>query len=524
MSAPLLITGLIILLLIVAGQYLLASRSKRIEGALREEIRQAKARADGFQTIMEHAPFEILLKDSEGRYVEVSRSWQEYYGVTNEEAARKTPQELFGDDFGDRLSARDRRALSDGRAIETEDEVPHPDGTTHLFHTTTFPIPGEDGRASGLGMISADVTKRKQTEQALRESEEQLRTITDNLPVLIVRWDRELRYRFANKFAEQWSGRPVSGIVGRTIPEVFGEKAYEQVRWAIESGLSGKVVRIEERLEYPDGVIRDVDIAYIPDRAGDGEVLGCFALVQDVTERKQLEAKLLRKERLAAMGQLTGTVAHELRNPLAAIAMSLGVIGHKASGAGLDLERALDRAARSMRRCETIITELLDFARARGLQPQPTRLDDWLAELLDEYETPAGVSLSIKLQCEDLVLAIDPDELRRAVINLLDNACDAMAPNGGGGPYDLAVTTRVEGGRLEMIFVDIGPGIPADIMPDIMEPLFSTKSFGTGLGLPTVKRIMEEHGGGVEIDSEEGKGARAVLWLPVDDRREEIAG
>jgi PAS domain S-box-containing protein len=212
MSVPLLTAGLVILSLIVAGQYLLARRAKRTEAELRQEIREARRRAEGLRSLLEYAPFEVLLKDSKGRYVEVSRSWQEYYGITNEEAAGKTPQELFGDDFGDRLSARDRRALSGGRAIETDDAVPHPDGTTHLFHTTTFPIPGEHEKVAGLGMISTDITERKRTEQALRESEEQLRTITDNLPVLIVRWDREQRYRFANKPAEQWYGHDIRSV------------------------------------------------------------------------------------------------------------------------------------------------------------------------------------------------------------------------------------------------------------------------------------------------------------------------
>ncbi len=512
--------------LIAAGQYLLARRKKRIERDLRAELHKARGRAEGFQSLLEYAPFEILLKDSEGRYAEVSRSWQEYYGITNEEAAGKTPQEVFGGDFGTSLSARDQRALNEGCPIETEDEVPHPDGTTHLFHTITFLIAGKDGKPAGLGMISADVTERKRTEQALRESEEQLRTITDNLPVLIVRWDREQKYRFANRSAEQWYGLSASEIIGKTIPEVFGDRAHETVRWAIEKGLSGEVVRFEQRLEYPDGITRDVEIAYIPEHAEDGEVLGCFALVQDVSERKSLEAELLRKERLAAMGQLTGTVAHELRNPLGAVAMSLGVIGQKAADAELDLGRALERATRGMGRCETIITELLDFARARGLQPQSTLLDDWLARLLDEYEAPDAIRLSLDLQCAGVEASIDRDKLRRAVINLLENACDAMGPSGNDGEanLELAVSTRVEGGRVKIIVADNGPGIPADIMPEIMEPLFSTKSFGTGLGLPTVKRILEEHGGGIEIESKEGKGVRAKLWLPTDDGPKEAAG
>lgn len=664
MSFPLLIAGLVALSLIAAGQFLLARRAKRIERDLREEIHKARLRAEAFQNLMEHAPFEVILKDSEGRYVEVSRSWQEYYGMSGEDAAGKTPREIFGGDFGTGLSARDQRALNEGRPIETEDEAPHSDGTTHLFHTITFPIPGEDGQPASLGMISTDITERKVTERALREtekrfravldnapvtivlkdaneryllvnrawenrfgvtneeavgktiveiseavagkpaqvffrpdvakirsvydrkvleegktleteeqtpgpagmdldflairfpisdregkvtglglvgteitdrkhteralrdSEEQLRTITDNLPVLIVRWDREQKYRFANRPAEQWYGLSASEFIGKTILEVFGVRAHETVRWAIEKGLSGEVVRFEQRLEYPDGITRDVEIAYIPEHAEDGEVLGCFALVQDVSERRKLEAELLRKERLAAMGQLTGTVAHELRNPLGAIAVSLGVIGQKAADAELDLGRALERATRGVGRCETIITELLDFARAKGLQPQSTLLDDWLARLLDEYEAPDAIRLSLDLQCAGVEASIDRDKLRRAIINLLENACDAMSPSGNDGEanLELAVSTRVEGGRVKIIVADNGPGIPADIMPAIMEPLFSTKSFGTGLGLPTVKRILEEHGGGIEIESKEGKGVRVKLWLPTDDGPKEAAG
>ncbi|MBE9556710.1 MAG: PAS domain-containing protein [Proteobacteria bacterium] len=510
MSVPLLVTGIVILSLIAAGQYMLARRAKRTEASLREAGKL-------FRAVMDNAPFEIILKDAEGRYVQVNKTWERLYGYSNKEAKGKTVREVIPDEYTVPLTARDAEVLRWGKTIESEDKAAHPDGTVHDFFSVRFPIPGSDGQAEGLGLISADITGRRLTERALRKREEQLRTITDNLPVLIVRWDRDMRYRFANRPAEQWYSRPASEIVGKTIPEVFGEKAYETVRWAIETGLSGETIRFEQQLAYPDGVTRDVEIAYIPDRAADGEVLGCFALVQDVSDRKNLEAELLRKERLAAMGQLTGTVAHELRNPLGAVAISLGVIRQKTVDSELGLERALDRAGRAMRRCEAIITELLDFARARGLQPQSTSLDNWLAELLDEYEMSAGVSLSRELQCAGVEPAIDRDELRRAVINLLDNARDSMASieDDNDDSHILAVSTRIEGARAEIVVADNGPGIPADTLPHIMEPLFSTKSFGTGLGLPTVKRIMEEHGGGIEIESNEGKGVQATLWLPV---------
>jgi signal transduction histidine kinase len=248
---------------------------------------------------------------------------------------------------------------------------------------------------------------------------------------------------------------------------------------------------------------------------------------QDITERKRLEQQILRSERLATLGQLTGTVAHEIRNPLGVIANSIRVIKHKCSEAGLDLGATLERTDRSIKRCDRIITDLLDFARARGIRPEPTDLDTWLSDVLKEQHLPEGITIKSNLQANGVVVDFDPDELRRAVINVVDNACQAMVNGYGeneataGG--ELTVASRLNGERVEIEFADNGPGIPKDILPQVLEPLFSTKSFGTGLGLPTVQRIMEEHDGGLEISSEEGHGTRVTLWLPPPDGGEGVS-
>ena len=115
----------------------------------------------------------------------------------------------------------------------------------------------------------------------------------------------------------------------------------------------------------------------------------------------------------------------------------------------------------------------------------------------------------------------DRDRFRRAIINVFDNACQAMTGEVGREAADadnavLSVKTQRKNGRVEVIFEDRGPGIPADVLPRIFEPLFSTKGFGVGLGLPVVKQIMEQHGGGIEIDGAGTSGTRVCLWLPAE--------
>lgn len=239
-------------------------------------------------------------------------------------------------------------------------------------------------------------------------------------------------------------------------------------------------------------------------------------------ELREAQATLAHTERLAEMGQLTGTVAHELRNPLAVITTSIAVIEGRTRKANLNLEAALSRAHRSIRRCECIITEHLDFARAKGHRPQPAILDDWLSEVLHETGLPERVILKRDLGAGGAVAHIDPESLRRALINLIDNACQAMIANTGGAgaavEHRLAVTSRIEGGGLLIIVSDNGPGVPPDILARITEPLFSTRVSGTGLGLPVVQQIVDNHGGNLLIDSTPGQGTQAILRLPHTDQ------
>ncbi len=233
------------------------------------------------------------------------------------------------------------------------------------------------------------------------------------------------------------------------------------------------------------------------------------------TELRAAQAEILRKERFSALGELTATVAHELRNPLSSIRNTLFTIKEALARCTTDCDRPVSRMERSIARCDGIISDLLDYSQIRDLRLRPVTGDKWLEEALDDRPAADGVTIIRKLGAAGCRINVDSERMRRVVANLLDNAIQAMAePDVPAMERLVTVTTRVSLGDYELVFEDTGPGIPADVMPKIFEPLFSTKSFGTGLGLPTVKQIVEQHGGRVAIDSEPGRGTRAAVKLP----------
>ncbi len=329
--------------------------------------------------------------------------------------------------------------------------------------------------------------------------------------------------------------------------EAFLQSVHPDDRDMVEAAVDRAVnesapYAIDHRIVLPDGRERIVHEQGEVIFDTSGKALRMTGTVQDITEQKRAEREvielneelerrveertselhaaqeeLLRQERLATLGQLTATVSHELRNPLGVIRISAYSLRATLGAETASASRALERVERSVVRCDRIIDELLDFTRITGLEPESALLDDWLAAVLDEQVLPGGIVLHRDFGLPATHVAFDRDRFRRAVINVFENACQAMLGEEGlgstSGGQVLRVRTQARAGRIEVVFEDQGPGIPAEVYERIFEPLFSTKGFGVGLGLPVVKQIMEQHGGGIEIETELGRGTTVRLWL-----------
>jgi len=232
-------------------------------------------------------------------------------------------------------------------------------------------------------------------------------------------------------------------------------------------------------------------------------------------ERARLEAetKLLKVQRLAVLGQVTGAVAHELHAPLIAIREALAALKEIATESGSDLEKPVARMERSIERCERMSSDLLEYTSARELQPTSFGFDQWLGEVLARQRVSGPVKLSIELRAGNAVASFDPDRIRRVVIDLVENACQALSELPSYYERRVVVRTGIAPGMVVLTVADTGPGIAPENLERIFDPLFSTKSFGTGLGLPIVRQIVDQHGGTIRIDSEVAHGTRIRISL-----------
>jgi PAS domain S-box-containing protein len=385
--------------------------------------------------------------------------------------------------------------------------------------------------------IRAMVNKLQEAGRELGESEVKFRTLVGNIPGVFYRCANDAAYtmEFISPAIQALSGYPAGDFIGnkvRTYASVIHADDMDLVNKAVEDGLNQRQAYvIEYRVVHRDGSTRWAR-EYGQGIFGEaGELLHLDGAVFDVTERRRMEGelrqaldqakeamdKLSRQERLAALGQVAGTVSHELRNPLAAIRNSMALIRQLTADKGLGVERAVDRVERNIARCNGIISDLLEFTRKRDLNRTSTAIDGWLGEMLDEHAMVEGVSVVRELSSSGVV-ALDRDRFRQVMVNLLDNAVQAMtisgwSPTDGRRPT-IVVKTEAAGPHVRLSVADNGPGISTENLTRIFEPLFTTKASGVGLGLPTVRTIVEQHGGTIDVESAVDAGTTFVVWLP----------
>ncbi len=231
---------------------------------------------------------------------------------------------------------------------------------------------------------------------------------------------------------------------------------------------------------------------------------------------KEAQDQLIAQEKLAALGQMASVVGHELRNPLAVMNNSVYFLKTKLSAAAGDvgleskIEKHLHIIESEIVKSNMIIRDVLDFSRSRALNLAAHKVDELVSQALDRIQMGPSITLNKSLNLGDLEVPLDEDEIRQVLVNLMENACQAMSSGG-----TLTVGTKSHEDKVEIIIGDSGCGIPQEHLNKIFAPFFTTKSRGTGLGLAVVKKIIDRHQGTIDVQSKVAEGTSFHIHLLV---------
>ncbi len=313
-----------------------------------------------------------------------------------------------------------------------------------------------------------------------------------------------------NRAAEALLGREAAEAIGRPWSELFGEGIpLAEVERAV-AGQPGATPRHETSVARADGTRVPVRVTFSVLQAGDGRRLGLVAVVEDLSEIREMERRMRQADRLAALGRLAANIAHEIRNPLASMSGAVEVLGSDLA-TGKERERLTQIVARESARLDRIIGNFLDYARPAPLAPGTVNVAEIVEDvlmLLQHRDLPPGLKITREFP-PSLPWRLDAHQFRQALWNLCLNGVEAM-PAGG----ELRVSAEVRPEGLRVAVSDTGEGIGPGELPHVLEPFYSTKPGGSGLGLALVHRAVEDHGGQIDIRSAPGLGTTVVLTLP----------
>jgi signal transduction histidine kinase len=235
---------------------------------------------------------------------------------------------------------------------------------------------------------------------------------------------------------------------------------------------------------------------------------------------KETQDDNIAKSNMAQLGSLTAMVAHELRNPLGAVRTSSFLIEKLTSRGETNVGRHANRINHAVGRCDAIISQLLNYANTRAIDPQVLEITEWLSKALvaEAANLPSWLEIQFDDQASGLIIDSDPVRLQQSISNILTNSCQALESqreqltlNGLSPAIRISLTVADNGVRLDIS--DNGPGIPADKIELVTTPLFTTKSFGPGLGLAFVDQVVKLHHGKLSIQSDFGQGTTVAIWL-----------
>jgi PAS domain S-box-containing protein len=500
-----------------------AERTAKLQESEETLLRAAQALAASerrLQLFIEHAPAALAMFDRQMCYLYASDRWLTDYGLQRRDLKGLSHYEVFPE-IPEVWKEAHRRGLA-GEVLRAENgRFVRGDGSVQWLRWEIRPWHNDAGEIGGIVIFTEDITERKRAQEALRENEERLRMQMERMPIGCILFDGHSRFSQMNPAAER--------IFGYTAEELRRQHANVIVPEAMRPQVDGILRRLAQGDMTAHSVNENVakdgraiicEWTNTPLRDSAGNFIGFLSMVQDITERKQTEQALIRSEKLASVGRMAASIAHEINNPLAAVVNTI-YLARTCAPDPESIRQYLETADEELRRISHITQQTLGFHRGASA---PTAVSvsaalDSAVDLLRGKIRLRNARVEKKYKSDAQVMGVS-NELRQVFANILANSLEAIADNGAIKLHISRSTCMVSGiPHVRVAIADNGKGIDPATLPRIFEPLFSTKeSTGSGLGLWVSKQIIEKHKGAIRMRSStkaQHRGTTFCVIIPV---------
>lgn len=484
---------------------------RRVEAALRareEELRESEAR---YRDLVSHMPGVVWSADEQGRLLFVSERIAELTGYSREESVAAGLADVFSRIHEQDLASFHQlwREMLAGSPLECDLRCLRKEGNRVWLHVRAS-LDRSQGVTRVVGVVT-DVTDRREAEEALRASEARYRTLVEGAQDVIVSIDSEGRILTVNRAAEELTGSSRLEWVGRSVLEALGPNSVARAESHFRTIFAGGSVEPYADYELLTKSGRPVTMeTQVRPVESHKKVVGIVIVARDITARREAHSRAEKEKRLASLGQLATSVAHEFNNVLMSIMPFAELLRRRMP----DDERVITSTRHiidAVRRGRDIAQEILRFARPVSPEIGNVSVSAWIDDFAKIVRAMLGPLYTVEAETPSagVTMAADRSLLDQVAMNVALNARDAM-PEGG----TFSIAARDGGDVVQIEFTDDGEGIAPELLDRIFEPLFTTRRESNGLGLSIAHQAMVQQGGAIHVRSTVGNGATFVVSLP----------
>lgn len=525
-----LISGTILAIMLLTA--FAAQRFTSIVVALRDkesELRQNSYLHEGF---FEKNPSILFVKDLEGNYSLVNESFRKSTESENPEIVGSSYSDFVSNHVSDVIHEQDRQVIELRRPMEFETKINGAAGDQY-FSILRFPLMDDEGEIFAVGGISNDRTDQIKARKALRESEEQFRSLVESAPDALLITNIRGKIVLVNKQAEKLFKLSRSKLLSKELAELLPDVELEKfIRTRSGNGEVSQIHQLTSMEAFDaDGLTVPVDVAISTTETESGLTITC--LIRDVSDRTKLEAQLRQSQKMDAIGKLTGGMAHDFNNLLGVIMGNIDLAQRKIDKGSAEYQRMVTAKKAATRGAE-LTKRMLAVARRQPLQPKPTNINSIILEMADILPRTLGPDIEMSYNVNEDIpdVLVDQSGLENVFLNLAINSRDAM-PNGGKfyittdvlhltRDNALALQDDMEPGTyVQVSITDTGEGMTQETLGRVFEPFFTTKERGkgTGLGLAMIYGFVKQSEGNLRMYSEPGVGTTLDMFLPISEKK-----